>query len=183
MTGNSALLIVDVQNAMFLPDNPVFDGEILLDKIGKLADKFRSWNTPVIYVQHTSETNDKFKRGSYGWAINSIIKPVDGDIKVSKTNPDSFYKSQLREILNSHSVKNLLVCGIQTELCVDTTCRSAASKDYNVTLIKDAHSTFSGRIISPQEIINYHNQILKGWFVKLTDSSSILNAPDPSVLS
>ena len=183
MAVNSALLIIDVQNAMFLPDNPVFNGDNLLDKIGKLADKFRSWNIPVIYVQHTSETNDKFKRGSYGWTVNSVINPVDGDLKAMKTNPDSFFKSELKEILDSHGVKNLFVCGIQTELCVDTTCRSAASKGYNVTLIEDAHSTFSGRIISPQEIINYHNQILKGWFVKLTDSSSILSAPDPSILS
>ncbi len=114
MAVNSALPIIDVQNAMFLSDNPVFNDDNLLDKIGNMADKFRSWNIPVIYVQHTSETDDKFKRGSFGWAANSVINTVDGDLKVMKTNPDSFFKSELKGILYSHGVKNLFVRGIQT---------------------------------------------------------------------
>ncbi|WP_078395748.1 cysteine hydrolase family protein [Shouchella patagoniensis] len=52
-----------------------------------------------------------------------------------------FYQTGLEEVLKTFHIKHLILAGIQTEICIDTTCRSARSKNYQVTLASDGHST------------------------------------------
>jgi len=63
-----------------------------------------------------------------------------------------------------------VLAGIQSDLCVDTTCRRAYSLGYKVTLVKDAHSTWNTNELIAVQIINHHNNIMK-WFadVRVTD--------------
>jgi len=91
---------------------------------------------------------------------------------IQKTTPDSFFNTSLDEELKSRGIEDLYITGIQTELCVDTTCRRAFSQGYKVTVVSDAHSTFDSAELTAQKIINHHNHTLR-WFGDVQPSDAI----------
>jgi nicotinamidase-related amidase len=92
------------------------------------------------------------------------------DVIIHKTAADAFFKTNLEEELNKREITHLVICGLQTELCVDTTCRRAVSMGYHVTLASDTHSTWDSRELTAQQIINHHNQVLS-WIVSGVSTS------------
>ena len=173
MSSDTALLVIDVQNGMFAQDDPVYQGAELLATIGELLAKARAAEVPVIYVQHNGRPGHSLEPGSEGWPIHPAIAPSEGDPVVRKATPDSFHETMLQAELEARGIVKLIVTGIQTELCVDTTCRRAASLCYQTTLVRDAHSTWDSRTLSAAQIIAHHNDALDGWFVTPKPASEI----------
>jgi nicotinamidase-related amidase len=173
MTTDTALLVIDVQKGMFAEDDPVYDGDNLLTKLSTLITQARSAGIPMIYVQHNGTSGDPLEPGSAGWPIHPAIEPAEGELVVGKWTPDSFHETTLQKELEERGIKKLVVAGIQTECCVDTTCRRAMSLGYNVTLVKDAHSTWNSRTLTAPQIIAHHNDALDGWFVTPREASEI----------
>ena len=179
----SALLIIDVQNCMFNPVEPVYNSIALLENLQSLIDRARTSNTPVIYVQHNGPVGAPHAPGEPGWAIHPAIAPRPGETIVQKTTPDSFYQTTLKEELTAEGIKQLVIAGIQTDYCVDTTCRRAMSEGYAVTLVSDAHSTWGDSGLSAEQIINHHNQVLGNWFATLATTESLQFMEEPNVTS
>lgn len=167
-----ALLVIDVQNEMFQEGNEVFKGKELLRGIKKIIDQARSMGIAVIYIQHNEPAGHSLESGTYMWEIHSEITPQVGDIIVQKSTPDSFFKTKLEEELKEKGIEYLILLGIQTEICVDTTCRSAFSKGYKVSLVSDLHSTWPTSELTAQQIINHHNGVLR-WFADVKTSDEI----------
>lgn len=160
MGKETALLIIDVQNAMFDEESPVYRGKELLENLKTLISKAKRAGSPVIYVRHN---DDYLSHGSLGWDVHPAIAPEAGDVIIDKATPDSFNKTNLEEVLKEKGVKNLVIAGIQSEMCVDTTTRRAFSLDYDITLVTDAHSTWNSEELTAQQIIDHHNSTLR-WF-------------------
>lgn len=158
-----ALLIIDVQNGMFQEGNIVYKGKELLQNLNELIVKARYSEVPIFYIQHNASPGNPLEYGTKGWEIHPDITPNSQDVIIQKTTPDSFYKTSLEAELKEQGVKHLVIAGIQTEVCVDTTCRRAFSMEYIVTLASDAHSTWNSQDITAQQIINHHNGVLR-WF-------------------
>jgi nicotinamidase-related amidase len=173
MSNDTALLVIDVQNGMFAEDDPVYQGSELLATIGDLLAKARAAQAPVIYVQHNGGPGHPLEPGSAGWPIHPAIAPADGEPVVGKATPDSFHETMLQAELEARGIAKLVVAGIQTECCVDTTCRRASSLGYQTTLVRDAHSTWDTRTLSAAQIIAHHNEALDGWFVTPKPASEI----------
>ena len=169
----AALLIIDVQNCMFNPVEPVYNSTALLGNLQSLIDRARASNTPVIYVQHNGPAGAPHAPGEPGWALHPAIAPRPDETIVQKTTPDSFYQTTLQEELSRRGIQQLVMAGIQTDYCVDTTCRRAASEGYNVTLVSDAHSTWGDSGLRAEQIIAHHNQVLGNWFAKLATTESV----------
>ena len=112
------------------------------------------------------------ENGTFGWEIHPEIAPADDDIIIQKTTPDSFHKTDFEEQLQKQGIEHLVLTGIQTDICVDTTCRRAFSMGYDVTLVEDAHSTWNCGNLSAQQIIDHHNAVLK-WFARSRKTSEI----------
>jgi len=173
MTRKVALLIIDVQMCNFDESSPVHGGSDLLSKISTLLVQARAARVPIIYIQHCGSEGAIDRPGTPGWKIHPAIAPVDGDIVVQKRHPDAFQDTCLQRELESRGIKELIITGIQTEYCVDTTCQRAYSLSYDVTLVKDAHSTWDTDLLSAPQIIAYHNEVLGGWFVRLKETSEV----------
>jgi nicotinamidase-related amidase len=169
---SSALVIVDVQKGMFPAGAAVYKGKSLISTIQTLLGKARAAGVPVIYIQHNAPAGKPLEKGREGWEIHEGIKPRSGDVIVQKTTPDSFFNTILERVLNNIGINHLYLTGIQTEACVDTTCRSAFGKGYKVTLISDAHSTWDSGELTAQQIINHHNAVLR-WFGDVYPSREI----------
>ena len=82
------------------------------------------------------------------------------DWYVRKTTPDSFLRTDLGHLLNEKGIDQLIICGMHTEFCVDTTTRRALALGYPVTLIGDAHTSAGNAAISAAQVIAHHNATL-----------------------
>ena len=173
MSGDTALLIVDVQLGMFEDSDPVYRGDVLLATISDLIARARVAGLPVIHIQHCGGENHPLKPDAPGWPIHPAVAPAEGDLVIHKRHPDSFQETDLQHELETRGIKHLIVTGIQTEYCVDTTCRRAYSLGYDVTLVQDAHSTWDTENLKAAQIVAHHNQVLGGWFVTLKAASEI----------
>ncbi|MGM9986012.1 MAG: cysteine hydrolase family protein [Bacillaceae bacterium] len=169
----TALLIIDVQNGMFLEENPVFNSEKLLFNLKQLIVHARHNHIPIFFIQHNAPIGRALENGTEGWKIHPEITPTKADTVIQKTTPDSFYRTNLEEELKKQQITNLILTGIQSEVCVDTTCRSAYRLDYKITLVTDAHSTWDSSQLSAQQIIDHHNHVLQ-WFAQPKKTKDII---------
>ncbi|WP_154309210.1 cysteine hydrolase family protein [Metabacillus lacus] len=167
-----ALLVIDVQVGMFQEGNVVYKGDSLLTNVKSLIFQAHSSETPIFYIQHNGPSGHPLEYRTSGWEIHPEIAPKNQDVIIQKTTPDSFFNTSLDDELKKHEIEHLVIAGIQTEACVDTTCRRAFSMDYKVTLASDSHSTWDSEDITAQQIINHHNRVLR-WFADTSPSQDI----------
>lgn len=174
MNKGIAMLIIDVQEEMFSDaQNPLYKGDELLDKVKSLIEKAHTAKLPVIYIQHTENDGEPMGKGKQGWEIHHQVAPMKDDIVISKYTPDSFHNTNLHEVLSSRNVNKIVIAGLQTEYCIDTTCRRAYSLGYDTVLVKDAHSTYDSKTLNAEQIIEHHNRIIGSWFAKLVPCDEI----------
>jgi nicotinamidase-related amidase len=173
MNGHTALLVIDVQVCNFDGSAPVTGGSALLAVIGDLAGRARAAGVLIVYVQHCGPEGAIDHPGTPGWEIHPSVAPVEGDLVVQKRHPDAFQETTLGRELESRDIKTLVLTGIQTEYCVDTTCRRAYSLGYDVMLVEDGHSTWDTQHLTAPQIIAHHNDVLGGWFATLKQSPEI----------
>lgn len=143
---DTGLVIIDVQNDYFRGGlNPLDEVDCALSKTKLLLEIFRQNKLPVVHVQHISQKENApfFIQGTNGVEIHSEITPISSERVVIKHYANSFHKTNLDETLKEYGIKNLVVCGMMTHHCVDTTVRVARDYDYEVTLIQDACATKS----------------------------------------
>jgi nicotinamidase-related amidase len=167
-----ALLVIDVQNGMFQDGNVVYKGDSLLENLKAMIAQARSSKTSIYYIQHNGPAGHPLEYKTRGWEIHPEIAPINQDIIIQKTTPDSFFKTSLDQELKKQGIEHLIIAGIQTEACVDTTCRVAFSMEYKVTLVSDTHSTWDSEDITAQQIIDHHNGVLS-WFADVSPSQVI----------
>ncbi|MET1250352.1 cysteine hydrolase family protein [Sporolactobacillus sp. STCC-11] len=172
MLQNPALIIIDVQNGMFESENPVYNGDHLISNLKTLIHKARVADVPIFYIQHNTPVGKPLEYKTKGWELHPGLSPMDTDTFVQKKTPDAFFNTCLEEKLKAKEIDHLILTGIQTEVCVDTTCRRAFSMGYTVTLVKDTHSTWNSELLTAQQIINHHNQVLR-WFADTKNANEI----------
>ena len=167
MVDKTALVIIDVQNGLFtIKDFPIYQEDVLIKNIQSLIKKARKANVQIFYIQHNDPKDKRLETGTENWKIRSEITPRSEDIVVQKYNSDSFMNTSLDEELNKRGITRLVIAGLATPMCIDTTVRSAVTHGYKVILIQDAHSTIDSELLKASQIIAHHNDILR-WFSDL----------------
>lgn len=173
MPKQTALLVIDVQVGMFNEGDAVYDGDAFLDRLVKVIVQAHQHQVPVIYIQHDGGAGHHLQPGSPNWHIHPRIAPQAGDTVIRKQHPDAFQGTALEAVLGQLQVSHLVVGGIQTEYCVDTTCRRAYSLGYPVTLLQDMHTTWDQPDLTARQIIAHHNTVLGNWFVTPVESDAL----------
>ncbi|MES2478887.1 MAG: cysteine hydrolase family protein [Bacteroidota bacterium] len=154
-----ALLVIDMQKGSFKPYSLRHDTLGTVDRINRLAAHFRENNYPVIFIQHDGTKENCFFPDSEDWKLLPELMIMPNDILVSKTANDSFYNSALSEMLLEHHITELFITGCATDFCVDTTVKSALSRDYKVTIVADGHTTASRPFVDAQNVISHYNWV------------------------
>ncbi|MGD6804020.1 cysteine hydrolase family protein [Rossellomorea aquimaris] len=171
----TALLVIDVQRAMFTMEPPVHKGNELLKNIQKMISYARDRSIPLIFVQHSGPNNSPLEKNTEGWGLHDNLSPAAEDMIIHKKTPDSFYETSLQKYLRQMEIEHLIITGIQTEACVDTACRIGFSLGYKMTLVKDAHSTFHKETLSASSIIEHHNEVLR-WFAETVSTEKFISS-------
>lgn len=159
MPTDTALLVIDMQVALV---EGAYQQEEVLERIASLLAEARATGTPILYIQHDHRTYAPMKPGTPGWEIHPAIAPAPGELVIRKEASDAFYATSLRAELDARGITCLVVTGMQTENCVDATCRRAISEGYAVTLVADGHTTGDSKTLSAAQIIAHHNEVLSG---------------------
>jgi nicotinamidase-related amidase len=155
----SALLVIDVQQALCSGEWRVFDIDQVVDRINELAAKARSVGAPVFFIQH-EEDRGSLQFGSKGWQLYERLDAKPDDIRIRKSASDAFHGTELHALLQARGVGELVVCGVQSEFCVDSTVRRALSLRFAVVLVSNAHSTMDNGVLSAAQISAHHNATL-----------------------
>jgi nicotinamidase-related amidase len=155
----TALLIIDVQAAMTSGQWEVFDSRQMIARINHVARLMRTAGESVIVVQH-EEAGGPMQHGGDGWQLDADLDVAATDILLRKTASDAFHKTDLHTMLQARGVTSLIACGLQSELCVDSTVRRALALGYPVTLVADAHSTIDNGVLTATQISAHHNVTL-----------------------
>lgn len=166
----TALLIIDMQVGAAEWQSPPFYGlDALVGRLKGVIAKAREKAVPVFYAQHHNPEGFA-AYGSRAWELIPEIGPRAGDVVVPKTTPDVFLNTPLHEQLQRLGIGRLVVGGIQTADCIDTTCRRAFSLGYQVVLLADGHTTFDSPVLAAPQIIAHHNYVIGTWFGTLVES-------------
>ncbi len=157
MQTDTAFLIMDMQNGLL---KEAYQPYITLDRTGMLLARARETATPVVYIQHCGQPGEPLQPDTPGWQIHPSLTPIRGDPVVSKRGSDGFYGTALQRELESRHIRHLVIAGMLSEFCIDTTCRQAISLGYAVTLAADAHTTVHNGLLLAPQIIAHHNSVL-----------------------
>lgn len=132
---NTALLVVDVQHGVV---EGAHARDIVVANIGRLVEKARREQVPVVWVRHADE---QLTPGSDNWQIVSELVPAATEPLVEKHYGDSFEDTALETVLSGLGVGRLVVVGAQTDACIRSTLHGAFVRGYDATLVSDAHTT------------------------------------------
>ena len=157
--GRTALVIVNMQNC-FVADSPIAAplGTEVAGRLNRLAAACRPAGIPVIWTRHVVRPD-----GSNTGLLGQVIPPVaagiinddaptaalhplmdvrPGDVVLGKPRFGSFYGTDLELILRSRGIDTIIVGGISTNVCVDTTAREAAVREFRVLFLSDGTANF-----------------------------------------
>lgn len=148
----TAVLVIDIQNDYWKP--PRLPRESFIRTTRELIEFCRNQGAKIVYIKHASEkpTATSFKEGTEGFEIYRELTPHPGDPIIIKHTPGSFYQTNLDEVLKGSNIKNLIITGIQTQKCCDTTTREASARKYNCFFVTDAVETFDFKGVNDEVI-------------------------------
>jgi len=141
---NTVLLLVDIQNDYFPGGAMELSGSPEAGlKAGQLLQAFRRQSLPVIHVQHIANREGAtfFLPGTPGAAIHERVAPLPGELVITKHFPNSFRETELLAQLQRLQPAQLVIAGMMTHMCIDTTVRAAADLGFSCQLAHDACAT------------------------------------------
>ncbi|MCH8111093.1 MAG: cysteine hydrolase [Proteobacteria bacterium] len=163
-TDKTALMVIDMQNAFCHPKGSLttqrgFDTSALrgaVEPCRVLVEAARAISLPLIFTQYVYRAD----YADAGWRMREVtpeiigsgslaagtwdadfvegLKPQAHDIVVQKNRPSAFYSTPLESYLRSMAIESLVICGVTTNICVETTARDAGQRDYRTFVVADA---------------------------------------------
>ena len=176
----TALLLIDIQNDYFPGGAMELAGSVQAgERAGALLAAFRARGLPVIHVQHVSTRAGAtfFLPDTPGVEINACVAPRPGETVVRKHFPNGFRDTPLLEHLRRGDVTALVVAGMMTHMCVDTTVRAAFDLGLVVRLAHDACATralaFGGSTVAAADVQSAFIAALNGLFAQAQSAAEI----------
>jgi nicotinamidase-related amidase len=140
----NALVVIDVQESF--RQRPLWQAVSnpeIVTRVQRLVDAARAAGDAVVWVLHTEPgSGGVFDPASEHVRLMDGLAPAPGEPVLSKTSRNAFTTTNLQQLLTERGIRDLVICGIQTEQCCETTARLAADFGYDVTFVTDATATF-----------------------------------------
>jgi nicotinamidase-related amidase len=145
----TAMLVIDMQH--------YFHGLVapILDNVLSLIDACRSAQVKIVFTRHgvhdpqndggmlTTWWDDLILHGSEAWELDKELKPNSSDLIIDKNRYSAFQGTDLDDWLGNNGVEDLIISGVMTNLCCETTARDAFGHDYRVFFVADATATIN----------------------------------------
>lgn len=180
---STALLIIDIQNDYFPGGAMELVGSTEAGaQAGKLLTAFRQKALPIIHVQHISSYPGAtfFLPDTPGAEIHAGVAPRDGETVIEKHFPNSFRDTPLLEYLRENKITALIVAGMMTHMCIDTSVRAANDLGFKCSLAHDACATkslsYGAVTVSAENVQAAFLAALNGLFAKVQSVDEVCGA-------
>ncbi|MEZ5759282.1 MAG: isochorismatase family protein [Emcibacteraceae bacterium] len=156
---NVVFVVIDVHKAVL---KNAWHADEVIANISRALEKARTAGIPVLWIKHSS---DEMPRNSDGWQLVDGLSPLEGERIIHKRNESSFEDTDFAEALAEHDCGHIVISGAATNWCVRATAYGALDRGYDITLVKDAHSTKNielpdGKVIDAGGIITDLNIVM-----------------------
>lgn len=176
----TALLLIDIQNDYF-PGGAmeVVGATAAAAQAATLLAAFRAKALPVIHIQHIAARRGAtfLLADTIGSEINDAVRPAAGEPVFRKHFPNSFRETPLLEHLRGAEISRLVIAGMMTHMCIDTTTRAAADLGFICSLAHDACATralsFNGVQVSAENVQAAYLAALNGLFAKVASVAEL----------
>lgn len=158
----AALLVIDVQRALFSRSTPIHNAEKLINNINTLIEKWEISSGLVIYFQHSNKK--MLIKNTPDWELHPELKKINSGKVIHKLHGNAFEETNLKELLDSKGIK-------VTQGCIRATSIGARHLGYRVILVEDGHSNYSK---DADKIINEWNLKLSNGTVELITAEKIV---------
>lgn len=187
VTQNTALIVIDVQKGWHDPAFPPRDNPAAEGNIAALVDAWQEAGRPVVFVRHDSPKADSpLRPGQEGNAFQDFVEERRGrgagpELLLTKTVNSAFIGTpDLRSWLDAAGIRQIVVAGIMTNWCVETTARMGGNLGYDVIVPLDATHTFDavgpdGRVLTAAELARATaTNLHAGGFAKVVSTAALL---------
>lgn len=154
----TALLVIDVQQAL-IDECPARMEEFMLN-LKLLIDAAHKNDTEVIYVRHDGGKDDMLAYGSPGWQLERSLTPRADERVFDKRFGSAFRQTGLQDYLNSQGISRLVICGMQTEYCIDTSVKVAFEHGFEVIIPSGATTTYANPFLSGEQLAHYYERMI-----------------------
>lgn len=138
----SVLLIIDAQREYLDGHLPLDGMAASVEEAGRVLQRARRAGVPVIHIVHHGKPGGTLFDPEGPWIdIIDPLKPLPGETRIVKSQPDAFVGTELSAVLEALGRKNLVVIGYMTHMCVSATVRDASSRGYHSTIVAKATAT------------------------------------------
>lgn len=153
----SALIMIDCQNTYRKGVMQLTGVEEAILEAKKLLEKARALKIPVIHIQHDGGEGSPYDINAEVGAISDEVAPVAGELVITKHYPNSFIATDLDQQLKALGIKNIVLAGFMTHMCINSTAHGGFNLGYIVTVVASATATrplltANGKVLSAQEV-------------------------------
>lgn len=162
-----ALLILDLQVGLFHGAEKPWRGEAMLEAVNTLLDKAHAAGAPVFLARHVGPQGSPLAPEAPMTRLIPELR-LDGSERVfEKRRPNAFVGTGLVEMLGECGATGVVIAGMKTQYCVDSTCRAAGDLGFPAVLVEDGHTCSDTPGLSAEAIVAHHNGTLAGAFCQL----------------
>jgi len=182
----SVLLVIDIQDSFKARaerwahrSNPAFEANVT-----RLIDAFRTRGHEIIYVLHQDD-DVEFSPISDHYRLQDFLSPLPGEVTLHKTTRSVFASTDLARRLTQLGATHLVITGIQTEQCCETTARDAGDRGYTVDFVTEATATFpiphwnGGPTLGTDDITRRTEYALAGRFARIRTADDVIRNLEP----
>lgn len=183
LSRNAVLIVVDVQKGLEESahwgrrNNPAAD-----DNIAALISDWQTNRRPIVIVRHDSvERNSPLRPDEPGNSLKDYVAAADADLLITKSVNSAFYgEPDLHEWLARHQIRQIVITGIQTNMCCESTARMGADLGYEVVFVADATYTFDqagpdGSLVTADDLVRTTvTNLSGGGFAQIVPTANLL---------
>jgi len=162
-----ALLILDMQVGLVHgPDRP-WAGQALINTLNGLMRSARETGAPIFLARHIGPAGSPIETGSPLTELVQELQLMGDEVIFEKKRPNAFVQTELATQLRERGCEGVVVTGMKTQYCVDSTCRAARDCGFDAVLIADGHTCSDTPGLQAEAIIAHHNATLAGPFCRV----------------
>ncbi len=181
---STALIVIDMQESFRrLPSWEHVSNPAVVDRVLRLVDVARAAGHRVFWVLHASPGSGTVFDPASGYVrLCEELSPIEGETVLTKTSRNAFTTTNLGQQLTAAGISQVVIAGIQTEQCCETTARLASDLGYEVVFVTEATATFpiirpdTGEVLDADAVVRRTEFALAGRFARISTTEDAFAA-------
>jgi nicotinamidase-related amidase len=179
--GESALIMIDCQNTYRQGIMRLEGVEEAIVEAQKLLEMARQLHIPIVHIRHDGGAGTPYDVNAAIGAISDEVAPEGNEVVITKHYPNSFFNTELDQVLKSYGVQNIVLAGFMTHMCINSTAHGGFNLGYRPTVVASATATralegANGNVIPAQQVQDAALAATRDLYAAVVDTVSVVQA-------